>query len=214
MCPSDKDLLYVCSKVGVKIAVHDDVYDLIGEISSSSESNDGSSDQTLENYSVNYNRYSNYQVMARTKQTERKEKQGHGGHPIAMKEPAHESGTDSESLIEVASRQQSGMGRSGRSPRKNTSTRFMSDDGSTSGASGRLKQKRVESDSEDDKGTKSGGKGLEKNRKKLPKKPLRKNAPSRKDVSMKELTREWNRTGRVGLNSETAKGWLKKTEKK
>ena len=31
---------------------------------------------------------------------------------------------------------------------------------------------------------------------------------------MKELTREWNRTGRVGLNLETAKGWLKKTEKK
>ena len=137
--PSDKDLLYVCSKVGVKIAVHDDVYDLIGEISSSSESDEGSSDQTLENYFINYNRYSNYQVMARTKQTERKEKQGRGGYPIAMKNTGHESGTDSESLIEAASRQGSRMGKSGRSPRKNASTGFTSDDGSTSGVSGRSK---------------------------------------------------------------------------
>ena len=30
---------------------------------------------------------------------------------------------------------------------------------------------------------------------------------------MKELTREWNTTGRVRLNLETAMGWLKKTEK-
>ena len=152
--------------------------------------------------------------MARTKQTERKEKQGRGGYPIATKNTGRESGTDSESSIEVASRQGSRMGKSGRSPRKNASTGFTSDDGSTSGASGRSKQKRIESDSEEDKGTKSGGKGLGKNRKKLPKKPLKKKAPPRKDVLMKELTREWNQTGRVGLNSETAKGWLKKTEKK
>ena len=33
LCPSDKDLLYVCSKVGVKVTVHDDIYELIGEIS-------------------------------------------------------------------------------------------------------------------------------------------------------------------------------------
>ena len=58
-----------------------------------------------------------------------------------MKNPGHKSGTDSKSSIEVVSRQpgSGSMGKSGRSPRKNASTGFTPDDGSTSGASSRSK---------------------------------------------------------------------------
>ena len=54
-----------------------------------------------------------------------------------------------------------------------------------------------------------------KHHKKLTQKPLRKTPRTpQKGLTMKEMTREWNRTGRVGLKSETAQGWLKKTTKK
>ena len=33
-------------------------------------------------------------------------------------------------------------------------------------------------------------------------------------LPMKELCRKWNKSGRIGLDSETARGWLKKTVKK
>ena len=43
--------------------------------------------------------------------------------------------------------------------------------------------------------------------------PLQKNKSTpKKKPSMKELTASWNRRARVGLTSETAQGWLKKTE--
>ena len=199
--PSDKDLLYVCSRVGVKITVHDDVYDLIGEISSSSESNEEKTDQLLEHYFVDYYNYSNRQVMAGIKQTKRTET-NHRGYPIATKIPRRDD-SDSESSIESTARPSDPkMGKSkNRSPRKkpkkNAISGFTSKEGST----------------EDDNTPQTGGKGIGKNRKVLPKKPLQRKRP-KKDISMKELTRQWNRTGRIGLSSETTKGWLKKTEKK
>ena len=63
---------------------------------------------------------------------------------------------------------------------------------------------------------KKTGTGVGKHRKQLNRKPLRKiniRTPQ-KGLTMKEMTREWNRTGRLGLKSETAQGWLKKTTKK
>ena len=42
---------------------------------------------------------------------------------------------------------------------------------------------------------------------KRPRKPM-------KDMNMRELCREWNTRAKVGLPSETAAGWLKKTERK
>ena len=53
---------------------------------------------------------------------------------------------------------------------------------------------------------------------KIPTKAIRKTArhprKSMKDMNMRELCREWNTRAKVGLPSETAAGWLKKTERK
>ena len=57
--------MYIRSQIMVQVRVDELVYDLIGEISSSS---DGSETDSLEYYLL-----SNSQGMARTKQTERKE---------------------------------------------------------------------------------------------------------------------------------------------
>ena len=63
---SDKDdLQYISSQLSVRVDVDDVVYNLIGEISSDDEVNDG--DNSLEQYLV-----SDYQGMARTKNTGRK----------------------------------------------------------------------------------------------------------------------------------------------
>ena len=46
-----------------------------------------------------------------------------------------------------------------------------------------------------------------------PRKDLTKIKRPGKPPQMKELCRKWNKSGRIGLDSETARGWLKKTEK-
>ena len=223
--PSDKDLVYIHSQVGVKVTVHDDVYDLIGEISSSTDSDRDDRDVELEEYLTANLSESLSQVMARTKQTERKEEENRQHYPPARKSPRRD---DSDSSIEAAVRAQESepMGHSkslrkkpGRQSKPPVSTGLMSEEDSTSGGSGRRKRRRIES--EDDSGpdsppTKKTGTGVGKHSKQLNQKPLRKTAPRapQKGLTMKEMTREWNRTGRFGLKSETAQGWLKKTMKK
>ena len=74
----------------------------------------------------------------------------------------------------------------------------------------RSKRGRVSGGGEDE--PKLGGKPPQKP---LPKKPLRK--PPRlppKSTPTKEMVRDWNKTARIGFKSETAKGWLKKMERK
>ena len=83
----DKDLLYVQSRVGIKVSVHDVVYDLIGEISTDSESDQEGIDSQLEQFLITNSFDSDSQVMARTKQTGQKEqvkKVSAGGLPLAL----------------------------------------------------------------------------------------------------------------------------------
>ena len=73
MRSTDRDLLYIRKHIGVQVAVHDVVYDLIGEISSSSENDEVDDGDELETYLLTNPEILNHQVMARTKQMERKE---------------------------------------------------------------------------------------------------------------------------------------------
>ena len=225
--PSDKDLLYIRSQVGVKVTVHDDIYELIGEISSSTDNDGDDRDVELEKYFTTNLSESISQVMARTKQTERKEEKNRQRYPPAKKSPRKD---DSDSSIEVTARTQEleSMGHS-KSPRKKpgrqsqskppASTGLTSEEDSTSGGSSRRKRRRIESEDDTEPESfppKKTGTGVGKHRKQLNRKPLRKiniQTPQ-KGLTMKEMTREWNRTGRLGLKSETAQGWLKKTTKK
>ena len=234
--PTDKDLLYIGSQIGVRVDVDDVVYNLIGEISSSSNNTTGEDDGDLENYLLTTN-FANscYQVMARTKQTERKEQQdcqqlSAGGQHLALGNQWHsprllDSG-DSLDPYEVFDSvlDKGGMGKRGKtSPQKRlVATGFTSDEGSVSGGSGR-KCHRIVSEDEDEnqdntpaspppqrtptKG-KPGCKIIKS--KALQKKPSK----PRKEMTMKELCADWNRKACVGIPSEMTQGWLKKTEKK
>ena len=140
--PSDKDLLYIHSQVGIKVTVHDDVYDLIGKISLSSDSENYDGDVELEKYLTTNLSDSLSQVMVRTKQTERKEEENRQRYPLARRSPCRD---DSDSSIEAVARAQESelMGRS-KSPRKKpggqskppVSTSLTSEEDSTSGGSG------------------------------------------------------------------------------
>ena len=66
---TDKDLLYMHCVRPVKVFVHDDVYELIGEISSSSDESETIKDSELESYLMSItNLIPNSQGMAKMKQ--------------------------------------------------------------------------------------------------------------------------------------------------
>ena len=70
---TDKDLLYLHCVQPMSVYVHDDVYELIGEISSSSDESELHNDERLEYYLTHTtNPIPNSQGMVRTKQTARK----------------------------------------------------------------------------------------------------------------------------------------------
>ena len=80
---ADKDLLYMCCVHPVKVYVHDDIYELIGEISPSSDEKEVSKDGELESYLTSVtNSIPNSQGMAKTKQTARKTNKQ--GLPLAL----------------------------------------------------------------------------------------------------------------------------------
>ena len=84
----DKDLFYIQLRVGIKVSVHDVVYDLIGEISTDSESDQEGIDSQLEQFLIINLLDSDSQVMAKTKQTGRKKQDKNtsaGGLPLALK---------------------------------------------------------------------------------------------------------------------------------
>ena len=88
--------MYISSQIGVRVDVNDVVYNLIGEISSSSESVVEDNDSDLENYLITNLNNSCHQVMAHTKQTERKEKNDRqqqqfsaGGQELAVRSQRH-----------------------------------------------------------------------------------------------------------------------------
>ena len=80
---ADKDLLYMRCVQPVKVYVHDDVYELIGEISSRSDESEVSKDGELESYLTSViNSIPNSQGMAKTKQMARKTEKR--GLPLAL----------------------------------------------------------------------------------------------------------------------------------
>ena len=144
----------VCSPV--RVCVRNDVYELLGEISSSTNEEDEGTDE-LEQYLITNDTGSSPQIVARVKHTSR------GG---------------------MASRR-------GKSPGgKQLATKPI-----------KPSRRRVESSSSEEE---------------EPEEPTQQTAPAKpaKKLTGRELCREWNRTGRIGLTSETAQGWLKKTTKK
>ena len=131
LSPSDKDLLYTGKQVQVKVSVDDVVYDLLGEISSSSESDIGNetTDDKLEQYLLTNSKSSHSQVMARMKQTGRKQHENvgnisAGGLPLAL------NTLDSDSTIEQVANELGPINMSQRSPQKcPAASSFTSDEG-------------------------------------------------------------------------------------
>ena len=155
--------------------------------------------------------------------------QSAGGFPLALGDPHLSSGEDS---VVAAANQLSSSDEmvSCRSPqkRKNQNTGFTSsepeptdtqDENSQTGDDSEPAAKRDRCSkslsSASNHKTENGGKSA---RNKIPTKAIRKTArhsrKSMKDMNMRELCREWNTQVKVGLPSETAAEWLKKTERK
>ena len=209
----DKDLLYMGSHLPVtNVRVNDLVYELIGEVSSDSEG----SDKELEKYLTSSNcNVSDPQGMARTKQMAWKNQNNppqpqlsSGGFQIAIRSPHCSPRFEGESSLDSFG---SSMPSPRHSPRKRGTqkTGFMSTEDESSDVSSRMKRSRKEVRSQDPPIAGKSG------RQPLPKKKLqKKKAIPGKKVVTKEMVREWNKTGRIGFKSETAWGWLKKTERK
>ena len=224
---TDKDLLYMSLQTSiVQVYVADDVYELIGEISTDESSNDDVvSDYEMESYLTSM--VLDPQGMARTKQTQRGSKSMSGSRVSPGGLPLATSGTrrsprflDSDSLLDAAySLFGVGMGspkksNPKKSPKKKPSqTGFSSSDDADPGTSQSDSQRSTRS-------TRSNPRGElyqeliddHKRRVKLAVKLLRKKKAPRKALRLR--VRGWNSDARVGLNKETAQGWLKKTVRK
>ena len=212
---TDKDLMYMSSQLSVvQVQVHDWVYKLLGEVSSDLEGEGGE----LESYLLNVNPpISNPQGMARTKQTACKNKNqssqtSTGGQQIAFRSPKRSPRLQEDSSQDSFHSVGSGMHSPWRPPQKRGAQcmGLTMDEGDSSDVSTRSKRGRVTGEIEDQ--PKLGGKSPRNPLpKKLPRKPHRLPA---KSAPTKEMIREWNKSARIGFKSETAKGWLKKTERK
>ena len=166
---------------------------MLGEISSDE------SDTELEHYLIKTNdECSDLQGMAKTKQTARKQEPAAGtsagGLPLATRS-GHGIMFDSDSSIERAAD-------------------VLSSDSNMSGRPVRRSPRK--------KPSHTGFTSMEEEELAVTPTEVMQGAP-RKDLMkikrpgkppMKELCCKWNKSGRIGLNSETARGWLKKTVKK
>ena len=216
--------MYIGSNVRkIHVYVLDEIYELIGEISSSED--ESQADEHLENYLIDNGIATlDFQGMARTKQTIRKQTGKTSSLPSAIQNPSNE--LDSNSSLERAftaiNSDEPNMSlrntvvaiRS--SPRKGK--------GSSLGVSGEQtnkgwKPKRpLETEEEEERKTSSE----ESSEEELPSKWLKKSEESSEkktqkredDMSAKELVAHWNRTTPVKKPTVTAQGWLKKTERK
>ena len=166
---------------------------MLGEISSDE------SDTELEHYLIKTNNeHSHLQDMAKTKQTARKQEPtagtSAGGLPLATRSSrgiTFDSDSSIERAADILSSDSNMSSRSThRSPRKKPSqTGFTS--------------------TEEEEPAVTSTKPMQEAPRKDLTKIERKGKPP-----MKELCQQWNKSGHIGLNSETARGWLKKTEKK
>ena len=196
---ADKDLLFIEKQVQIKVSVDDIVYNLLGEISSSSESESKTNvHDELEKYLVADPLNSDSQ-MARKKQTARKQDNepaniSSGGLPLVL------NPLDSDSSIEQAASALGPMSMNRQSPHKHPAvTGFTSDEGAGTDGSSHLKRvhtegDKTESEQEVQPPRKTGlGQGKP-GRKILKSTPLRKGKSTpKKKPSMKELTASWNR---------------------
>ena len=175
-----------------------------------SENGQEETDFQLEKFLLTNSCDSDSQVMARTKQTGRKQNEANlsaSGLPLAIGKP-------SENLPPGMSRRSS--------PRKRPSaTGFTSDEGTSDKGSRRRKRPQIEDDDDDDsqnkptqepRKTTGGGKP---SRKLAATKMIRKmiKQTPQKQMSMRELTADWNQCARIGLKSEMLQGWLKTMKK-
>ena len=113
----DKDLMYISSKVD-KIHVHvlDEIYKLIGEISSSSSEDELQVDVCLESYLINNSiKTLDPQGIARTKQMVRKQNIINHQPAPAVKNPSNELNLDSslEQAYSVINNNEPNMGSEG-----------------------------------------------------------------------------------------------------
>ena len=227
------------SNVG-KIHVHvlDEIYELIGEVSSSSSDGDSKADIQLENYLTNNNVISpDYQGMARSKQTIRK--QVNHGQP-AVNPVVQLNELDSDSSLEWAynivnkDSKDKDMGSKGPgasswvSPRHGRSRGLSIDEGDGSGSGQR---RWIESESSEEEETPESSEESMEEEEPLKKKPRKSQSPGKpsqkqlvaklptkrkprkreEEMSVKELVAHWNRTAHIKKPSVTAQGWLKKT---
>ena len=198
----EQDLYFISSQVTVvQVHVEDLIYDLIGEISSSSE--EGSVDE-LEQYLT-----SDSQGMARTKQTAKKT-DNQGRLPVARKSPRRSPRIlDSDSSLEAAYDLYTVDPMASRSsPRKRTAnqTGFTSSD-----SDGSSRKRRKQNTGGTDQPTPSTSNVS--NQPPTPTKDLWKIKKPVKESARARIQR-WNRTARIGFTSETKQGWLRKTERK
>ena len=210
----DKDLLYIGSNVR-KIHVHvlDEIYKLIGEISSSED--ELQADEHLENYLIdNVIATLDSQGMARMKQTIRKQTTKTSSLPSAIQNPSNE--LDSDSCLErtftaINSDEPDKSSRNTVVPIRSSPRKGKS---SSSGGSGEQTNKGwkpkqpLETEEEEERETSSEESSEEEPPPKWPKTRKRED-----DMSAKELVAHWNQTVQVKKPTVTAQGWLKKTER-
>ena len=204
----------------IHIHVLDEVYELIGEISSSSSEREVETDQHLENYLTNNNVISpDCQGMARTKQTIRKQENMNHGQP-AVNPIIQSNELDSDSLLErvfTAINEDSndedmgskGPGVSRVSPRHGRSGGLSLDEGDGSGSGGRRQIKNESSEEAETPESSEESMEEEEPPKKRPRKSQSHGKPSRKqlvaklpikkklwkredEMLVKELVTHWN----------------------
>ena len=194
---TDKGLLYMHCVQPVKVFVHDDVYKLIGEISSSSDESEMNKDGELESYLASItNSIPDSQGMAKTKQTAHKTDKR--GLPLALGRDSQQQQLtptefDSDSSLEHEFHSPTNMGCKGGSP-TNRGHRGRSA-GLVPTQSGDHGRRRLETDdewSEKESFKESTSKPPAKKprgntkspRNQIPAKPLRKGKPRKKEEDM------------------------------
>ena len=217
--------MYISSNVHrIHVHVLDEIYELIGEISSSED--ESQTDRQLENYLINDSITTlDPQGMARMKQTVRK--QTSSSLPSATKEPSNELESDSSlerAFAELDADVDADNHNTGMATRSSLRTGKGSSGGGTSEPTGRGRRpKRPLEAEEKDKDTSSEESSEEEQKQPPSKRPKKsdkdpeespkKTRKQEEDMTAKELVAYWNQMARVKKPTVTAQGWLKKTER-
>ena len=193
-CPADKDLLFMKRQVQIKISVQDVVYELLGEISSDSESDQEDIDIQLERFLAVNSCNSESQIMAKMKQTVRKRP------PPATSHESEEGTSRRRNRMRIEEDEPPAEAQAEPTAADPEAEPPVDDPGEEPPTA---EQPRL---------TTSGGKPG--NKLAVSKKTSKKVSwKSQQEMSMRELTADWNRRAWIGLKSEILQGWLKTTKK-